>query len=398
MKHILLPVIFFLLLLLGLKAQGPPSPQAFNYQAIARDNTGNPITNHAIALRFSILDISASGNLLYSETFNTVTNKFGLFNVNIGGGNVVSGSFSDINWAVNNKWLKVETDPAGGNNYLLMGISQFLSVPYSLYATNSNYAQNLPTTVSVTGDTLFLGNNNIIVPGISTANACRFVADTIPYTRNNPHAGDNPYNSFVYGLPKFIVNNFIELDKIDSISRFRSGVGHDYSDSYEHCSSMKHYFKPRQDVDWSSVKIYAPVNGTVINMFPDSTFGMQIWIKPVGMPAFNVTLSHVTPTIPLTIGTTVTSGQQVGTNYGPQFPSVVAVQILAPNNTFQRVSYFDVMTDQLYNCYKARGILHEDSFIIPEAAREADPLLPCGNGNTPFFYPGTIPNWVVLQH
>jgi hypothetical protein len=395
MKPVILPVIFFLLLLLGLNAQGPPSPQAFNYQAIARDNTGNPIANHAIALRFSILDSSASGNSLYSETFNTTTNQFGLFNVNIGNGNLVSGNFSTINWGVNSKWLKVETDITGGSNYMLMGTSQLVSVPYSLYATNSNYAQSLPTIISITGDTLFLGNTNIIVPGISTANACRTFIDTVPYNRNYPHAGDNPYNSFVYGLPKFIVNNYIELDKIDSISRYRSGVGHDYSDSYESCRSMKHYFKPRYDVDWASVKIYAPVNGTIINMFPDSIWGTQIWIMPSGMPAFNVTLFHVNITIPLSIGSNVLSGQQIGTHYGPGTTSDVAIQINAPNNTFQRVSYFDVMTGQLFNCYKSRGIMEEDSFIISKAARDADPLLPCDGQQ--FFFPGTIPNWVVLR-
>jgi hypothetical protein len=113
------------------------------------------------------------------------------------------------------------------------------------------------------------------------------------------------------------------------------------------------------------------------------------------MPAFNVTLFHVNITIPLSIGSNVLSGQQIGTHYGPGTTSDVAIQINAPNNTFQRVSYFDVMTGQLFNCYKSRGIMEEDSFIISKAARDADPLLPCDGQQ--FFFPGTIPNWVVLR-
>jgi len=395
MKHVVLAVIFFTWILSGLNAQTPQSPQAFNYQAIARDNLGSAISNHAVALRFSIIDGSVSGSLLYSETFNIVTNQFGLFNANIGTGNLVSGAFSNINWAIGGKWLKVEMDVSGGTNFVLMGTSQLISVPYSLYASNSNYAQNLATAVSIAGDTLFLGNSFVIVPGISNANACRIVADTVPYNRNYPHAGDNPYNSFLYGLPKFIVNNYIELDKIDSISRYRSGVGHSYSDSYESCRSLKHYFKPRYDVDWASVKIYAPVNGTVINMFPDSIWGTQVWIMPVGMPAFNITLFHVNLMVPLGIGSSVVSGQQIGTHYGPQTTSDIAIQINAPNNTFQRVSYFDVITDKLFGCYMSRGVMTRDTLIISKAARDADPLLPC-NGQQ-FWYSGTIPNWVQLH-
>ncbi len=388
--------IFVFVIFYDVIGQSTQSPQAFNYQAVVRDNQGNVIVNRLVSLRISILDSSSQGVVLYTENFSVNTNQFGLFSVEVGRGNIISGNFASINWAVNAKWLKVEVDANGGTAYSLMGTTQLVSVPYSLYARNSGYSSNVMSAVSVIGDTLYIGSSNIIVPGISTANACRIVADTVPYTRDYPHAGENPYNSFLYGLPKFIVNNYIELDKIDSISRYRSGVGHDYSDSYESCRSMKHYFRPKYNVDWATVKIYAPVNGVIVNMFPDSIWGTQISIMPVGMPAFNVTLFHVNITVPLSIGSTVVSGQQLGTHFGHQTTSDVAIQVMAPNNTFQRVSYFDVMTDQLFNCYKSLGILQRDSFIISKAARDSDPLLPC-NGQQ-FYYSGTIPNWVPINY
>lgn len=44
---------------------------------------------------------------------------------------------------------------------------------------------------------------------------------------------------------KFITTDYIELDKIDRVSKFRSGIGHDYRDDAESCRSMKHYFSYR---------------------------------------------------------------------------------------------------------------------------------------------------------
>ena len=389
--------IGLLMVLLSLSAQTSQTPPAFNYQAIARYAAGNPLPNRAVALRLGILNDSAAGNLIYSETFSTLTNKFGLFTVNIGAGAVVAGVFSQINWAAGSKWLKVELDMNGGSSFLYMATTQLLSVPYALYAANSGFTNNLNTSVSVAGDTLYVGNTYYIIPGMSTANACRsdFLIDTVPYTRLFPHAGENPYDVATYGLPGFILNNYIELDKIDSISRFRSGAGHDYSDSYESCRSMKHYYHPDGNIDWTTVKIFAPVNGTIISSAADSIWGQQIAIAPFGMPAFAIILFHVNPTVPFNPGDSVRAGAQIGTHSSNQTTSDIAVRINAPGGNQQLVSYFDVMNDKLFSCYMLRGVTTRDAMIISKAARDADPLLPC-NGNH-FFYQGTIPNWVVLH-
>ena len=60
-----------------------------------------------------------------------------MFSIVIGNGTVVSGTFAGINWGNGTKWLKTEIDIAGGNNYVVMGSSQFMSVPYALYADKS---------------------------------------------------------------------------------------------------------------------------------------------------------------------------------------------------------------------------------------------------------------------
>ena len=51
-----------------------------------------------------------------------------------------------------------------GNGWSLIGIEPLNSVPYALYA------QQVPVRSSVTGDTLTIGQNSIIIPGLSAAN------------------------------------------------------------------------------------------------------------------------------------------------------------------------------------------------------------------------------------
>jgi hypothetical protein len=125
--------ITFLLISLLTFAQ---APQGISYQAVAFDTSGNPVTNSNVGVRISILDNSATGTLVYEETHTKTTNAQGLFNLNIGQGTPSSGSFSEINWGINTKFLKVEVDPNGGTNYNITGTNQLMSVPYALYAEN----------------------------------------------------------------------------------------------------------------------------------------------------------------------------------------------------------------------------------------------------------------------
>ncbi len=109
-------------------------PQGISYQAIALNNSGNAIVSSNVGIRLSILNTSASGTVLYTETHTKTTNAQGLFNLVIGQGTVTTGTFSTINWGTNSKFLKVEMDVAGGTNYVLVGTTQLLSVPYAIAA------------------------------------------------------------------------------------------------------------------------------------------------------------------------------------------------------------------------------------------------------------------------
>ncbi len=112
-------------------AQAPP---AIPYQAIARNGSGTIVASAPVGLRFTIHDSSPTGTVLYSETHAPTTSDQGSFNVNIGQGTVVTGTFAAINWGTNAKYLQVELDVAGGTSYVDMGTQQLMSVPFALYA------------------------------------------------------------------------------------------------------------------------------------------------------------------------------------------------------------------------------------------------------------------------
>lgn len=122
-------------------------PQGISYQAIALNGSGNPVVSSNVRVKLSILDNTASGSVLFSETHLKTTNAQGLFNLIIGQGTVVSGTFSNINWGTNPKFLKVEMDVTGGTSYVTVGTTQLLSVPYAMAAGNlvkssTNYTNN----------------------------------------------------------------------------------------------------------------------------------------------------------------------------------------------------------------------------------------------------------------
>ena len=113
------------------------APQAINYQAVARDSAGAILTNRNISVRITILRNSITGTEVYKEVHNTQVNPFGLINLAIGAGTVVSGDFSLIPWDSYKHFLKVEIDPDNGNNYFDFGTTQLLSVPYAIYSATT---------------------------------------------------------------------------------------------------------------------------------------------------------------------------------------------------------------------------------------------------------------------
>ena len=112
-------------------------PQGFNYQAIARNATGLPITNQVIPVRISIVTALTSGTVIWQEEHSSVTaDQFGMISLVVGTGTQTGGSatsFSAINWSAQTLFLKTEVKYPGPG-WTDMGTSQIWAVPYSLTA------------------------------------------------------------------------------------------------------------------------------------------------------------------------------------------------------------------------------------------------------------------------
>lgn len=164
MKTIFTILSFFVAISISV-AQVPPS--AFNYSGVARNPQGNPIANTTIGIQISILKTSTVGPIQYQENHFVNTDAFGLFNLVIGAGAVQQGSMAAIEWGIDNYYLKVGMDATGGTNFLTMGTTQLLSVPYALYAQK---AENITGTITET-DPVFSAS---VAAGITSADTAKW--------------------------------------------------------------------------------------------------------------------------------------------------------------------------------------------------------------------------------
>ncbi|MEW6773383.1 MAG: hypothetical protein AB1304_05230, partial [Bacteroidota bacterium] len=110
-------------------------PESISYQGVARDASGNILSNQPIGIQFLIHQGSPSGTVVFSETHSTSTNAVGIFTLAIG--SVNTSTFQSIPWNNGPYYLEVKMDPTGGSSYTPIGTQQLLSVPYALYAKSS---------------------------------------------------------------------------------------------------------------------------------------------------------------------------------------------------------------------------------------------------------------------
>ena len=113
------------------------TPQKFTYQSVVRNSSGNILKSAKIGIQLSIFKSSNEGTPVYSEEHSASTNQNGLVTLIIGEG-LTSDNISAIDWSTGEYFLKVQVAPLGGINYLIETTSKLLSVPYALYAENSN--------------------------------------------------------------------------------------------------------------------------------------------------------------------------------------------------------------------------------------------------------------------
>ena len=146
-------------------------PQGINYQAVARDASGEVLMNQTLTIQFSVISDISLGSISWQETHTAITNDYGLFTAIIGQGATTgsgaSATFDVVDWGSSNHLLKVEVND--GNGFVDMGTSAFMNVPYALYAKTSSDAPAVAVNTAKVGYTEALVSENETVTSNTSA-------------------------------------------------------------------------------------------------------------------------------------------------------------------------------------------------------------------------------------
>ena len=206
--------LLLILLCLPMIGFGQSVPQGINYQAVARDASGDVLMNQTLTIQFSVISDITTGNVSWQETHTVTTNDYGLYTAIIGQGTTTSvGSsvtFDVIDWGASNHLLKVEVDYGGG--LVDMGTTAFMSVPYSMNASNVDPTDELQS-LSLSGDTLFISDGNFVILPTPTLLGC---TDSLAFNYNAlANTDDSSCVDKVFGCTSILAYNYDSLANVD---------------------------------------------------------------------------------------------------------------------------------------------------------------------------------------
>ena len=212
MKKLFLLLTFYAQLLIFLGQ----APQSFNYQAVIRYSSNNIINNQSIGVQIAILQGNANGNYVYKEIFSETTNDYGLINLQLGSGTSTD-DFNNISWENGPFFIETSIDVNGGSNYLLMGATQIMSVPYAIHSSTSTNSLNDSVqdddadpnnelqALSLSNDTLYLSNGGFV--------------DLSSYSQDS-------INEYSAGSGITIINNIISVESCNyNLWQYYSSLG-----------------------------------------------------------------------------------------------------------------------------------------------------------------------------
>ncbi len=123
----------------------------FNYQATIFHQVEEemlPLNGELVEVKFSILQQSSEGQIVFKEVHETETSAYGTFNLIVGRGESLLGNtLNDLKWGQFSFFLKVEVDR--GEGYELLNVEEILGAPYAFNVKNQVLSvQNSQLTIS----------------------------------------------------------------------------------------------------------------------------------------------------------------------------------------------------------------------------------------------------------
>lgn len=282
----------------------------------------------------SIRDVISNQQFCTVSPFNAnVTSTFGSFNGD-------TGSFT----------LNIAGTDAGTLNGTLSG---------DMFTITSGTITHMGFTVDITGGSLDFTDDGQSAVGDMELD---LMGDSMNLSLKLDRGSCN-LSELAYASPlpsNVITTNYLNLANIVSVSKFRSGAGHDFVDDFESCRSMKHYYNFDGGLSFaakSSEPLYSPVAGR-ITAISREVMGTTIHIQPTAAPYLYVEIFHVDLDSSLEVGSVVNSGDQIGTHfsYGADGGnSDIAVWVRRPDG-YQLISQFEIMSAAVLGEFTARGV------------------------------------------
>ncbi|HOY30027.1 MAG TPA: hypothetical protein PLR96_13715, partial [Flavobacteriales bacterium] len=155
----------------------------FSYQAVVRDNVGDPVPAQLVGVQVTI---QVGPTDTYVETHSATTDAYGLIALTIGQGTPVGGSaiatFADVEWASGQPiTYSVAVDVTGGTNYTFLSGGPFKAVPFAMHAlTSDSSTTSVPQTLTLSNDTLYItGGNGVDLSGLAGTPGWVLSGDTL---------------------------------------------------------------------------------------------------------------------------------------------------------------------------------------------------------------------------
>ena len=126
MKNIITTIALLITAAISAAAQ---APQGFSYQAVLRDAQNAVVAGETVGITVSILQGSAEGTAVFTESHSVTTNANGLISLVVGSENPTA--FAAIDWSAGPYWIKTESQYG-------TQAQQLMSVPYAQYAAKAD--------------------------------------------------------------------------------------------------------------------------------------------------------------------------------------------------------------------------------------------------------------------
>ncbi len=233
-----------LLLFLSIQLSIAQLPTGINFQGIARDNSGEPLAETNLSIIIDVQELSGASN--YSEDHVVSTDVNGIYSIIIGSGEVISGTFDQIDWLVSNQ-LSVSIDVENNGNIDIEFISPLMQVPYALYAKDvlnkddaDADASNEIQQIDLVGKILSISNSN----SVDLSSLSVIVGSQEADVPSTPTIGQLYFDEICQSLFLYRVDGWSEIPLETGIPNIYDKDGDGISNENDNCPGV---FNPGQE-------------------------------------------------------------------------------------------------------------------------------------------------------